>query len=55
MDVEVFSHQALKKSSLITDHPKDREHVTLHIQNNPKLFSCINVIAPQNFIGQIWV
>ena len=46
MDVEVFSHQALKKSSLITDHPKDREHVTLHIQNNPKLFSCINVIAP---------
>ena len=41
--------------SLITDHPKDREHVTLHIQNNPKLFSCINVIAPQNFIGQIWV
>ncbi len=46
MDVEVFSYQALKKSSLITNHAKDREHVTLHIQNNPKLFSCINVIAP---------
>lgn len=46
MDVEVFSYKALKKSSLITNDVKDREHVTLHIQNNPKLFSSINVVAP---------
>ena len=46
MDVEVFSYEALEKSSLMTKNAKDREHVTLHLQNNPKLFSTINVIAP---------
>ena len=48
MDVQVFSFNTLKKSSLLTDNAKDREHVTLHIRNNPNIFSSINIIAPTN-------
>ena len=48
MDVQVFSFDTLKKSSLMTDNAKDREHVTLHIRNNPNIFSSINIIAPTN-------
>ncbi len=46
MDVQVFSYEVLKKSFLMTNDSKDREHVTLHIRNNPNLFSTINIIAP---------
>jgi len=46
MDVQVFSLATLKRSAALTSDPLDHEHVTLHIKNNPKLFSQINVIAP---------
>lgn len=46
MDVQVFSLDTLKKSSSMTEAALDHEHVTLHIRNNPHLFSRINLIAP---------
>lgn len=45
MDVQVFSLETLKKSAEITNKRLDREHVTLHIRNNPALFSQIHVIS----------
>ena len=47
MDVQVFSLKILKKSSRMTDDILDREHVTFHIRKNPKIFTCINLVAPQ--------
>ena len=46
MDVQVFSLEILKKSYKLTNEKLDREHVTLHIRNNPNLFSHLNIIAP---------
>ena len=47
MDVQVFSLDTLKRSSKMTSKKLDREHVTLHIRNNPEIFSHINVVAPK--------
>jgi len=46
MDTQVFSLDILEKSYKMTNDFLDREHVTLHIRNNPDIFSSINVIAP---------
>ena len=46
MDVQVFSLKSIKKSASLTKDILDREHVTLHIRNNPDLFKHINIIAP---------
>ena len=46
MDTQVFSLNTLEKSYNMTDDKLDREHVTLHIRNNPEIFYQINVIAP---------
>jgi len=46
MDVQVFALETLIKSELMTSKPLDREHVTLHIRNNPQLFSHLNLVAP---------
>ena len=46
MDTQVFSLNTLKKSLSITDNLLDHEHVTLHILNNPQLFTRINIVAP---------
>ena len=46
MDTQVYSIDILKSSYSMTDNKLDREHVTLHIRNNPDIFSNINVIAP---------
>ncbi len=46
MDTQVFSLGVLENSYKMTDNYIDREHVTLHIRNNPDLFSSINVVAP---------
>ena len=46
MDTQVFSLADLKKSYQLTNDPLDREHVTLHIRNNPSLFSHLNLVAP---------
>lgn len=44
MDVQVFSLETLEKSGRMTDCELDREHVSLHIRNNPGIFSRINVL-----------
>jgi spore coat polysaccharide biosynthesis protein SpsF len=46
MDVQVFALDTLVKSELMTNDPLDREHVTLHIRNNPQIFSHLNIVAP---------
>ena len=45
MDVQVFALDVLIKSANMTNDPLDHEHVTLHIRNNPKIFSRINLFA----------
>jgi len=46
MDVQVFSLSTLKRSYSMTNNQLDREHVTLHIRNHPKLFSHVHLVAP---------
>ena len=46
MDTQVFKLNTLKRSEAMTKDPLDREHVTLHIRNNPKLFSHVHLVAP---------
>jgi len=46
MDVQVFGLKTLQKSLNMTNCRLDREHVTLHIKNNPQIFSHEDVIAP---------
>jgi spore coat polysaccharide biosynthesis protein SpsF len=46
MDTQVYWLEALKRSAMMTNTPLDHEHVTLHIRNNPKIFSSINIISP---------
>ena len=46
MDVQVFALDILAKSESMTSEPLDREHVTLHIRNNPEIFSHLNLVAP---------
>lgn len=47
MDVQVFSLEKLESSASMTECPLDREHVTLHMRNNPNIFSRISLIAPK--------
>jgi len=42
LDVEVFSFTALKKAHQLAKKSSEREHVTLFIRNNPKLFNMNN-------------
>tara|TARA_Y100000992_G_C21226393_1_gene473121 strand:+ start:521 stop:1258 length:738 start_codon:yes stop_codon:yes gene_type:complete len=46
MDTQVFSLKTLKKSASMTNDLLDREHVSLHIRNNPKIFKQIHLVAP---------
>lgn len=46
MDTQVFRLEALKRSAAMTDHPLDREHVSLHMRNHPKLFPQVHLVAP---------
>lgn len=46
MDTRVFPLEMLERSAAMTDAPLDREHVTLHIRNNPDLFRHVHVVAP---------
>lgn len=46
MDVQVFPLEVLKRSSVMTSDPLDHEHVTLHIRNNPEIFSRIHLVSP---------
>ena len=44
MDIQVFSLNTLKKSYQMTSNQLDYEHVTLHIRNNPQIFSHIKIL-----------
>jgi spore coat polysaccharide biosynthesis protein SpsF len=46
MDTQVFKLETLKKSVSMTNDALDHEHVTLHIRNNPHLFSHVHLVAP---------
>ena len=46
MDTQVFSLELLNKSASMTNNQLDHEHVTLHIRNNPEIFSHLHLIAP---------
>jgi spore coat polysaccharide biosynthesis protein SpsF len=46
MEIQVISLCALKKSYVMTENVLDREHVTLHIRSNPKIFNQLHIIAP---------
>ena len=54
MDVQVFDVEVLRKSSTMTTDPLDLEHVSLHIRNNPEIFSRIHLIARLINTGQSW-
>ena len=43
MGSQIFSTSALAKSESMTNEPLDREHVTLHIKENPNLFPAIYI------------
>ena len=46
MDCQVFRLRTLKKSASMTNDRLDREHVTLHIRNNPEIFSHAHYVSP---------
>tara|TARA_B100001250_G_C19808350_1_gene794506 strand:- start:2078 stop:2812 length:735 start_codon:yes stop_codon:yes gene_type:complete len=46
MDTQVFKLETLKHSYSLTDKPLDREHVTLHIRNNPDIYTHLHLVAP---------
>jgi spore coat polysaccharide biosynthesis protein SpsF len=46
MDTQVFRLETLKRSASLTQDPLDREHVSLHIRNNPDLFPHVHLVAP---------
>lgn len=46
MDTQVFPLNILQKSYSMTDNKLDREHVTLHIRNNPSIFKHVHLPAP---------
>tara|TARA_Y100001970_G_C14150553_1_gene812438 strand:- start:730 stop:1434 length:705 start_codon:yes stop_codon:yes gene_type:complete len=46
MDTQVFKLETLKNSASLTNNPLDREHVTLHIRNNPDIYSHMHLVAP---------
>ncbi len=46
MDTQVFRLDTLKRSSKMTNDPLDHEHVTLHIRNNPEIFTHSHLVAP---------
>jgi spore coat polysaccharide biosynthesis protein SpsF len=48
MDVEILKLSTLQKSYKYAHNPFLREHITLAIKNNPRIFKHLNVIAPSN-------
>ena len=48
MDVAVYKRKSLEKSYRLTSSNYYREHVTLFIKHNKKLFKQINIVAPEN-------
>jgi spore coat polysaccharide biosynthesis protein SpsF len=48
MDVQVYRTEILRASASMVTTDLEREHVTLHIRNNPDLFSRFDVTAPEH-------
>ena len=48
MDVQVFSFKTLAKANKKAKSRLEREHVTLQIRRNPKLYKTIHITAPNN-------
>jgi spore coat polysaccharide biosynthesis protein SpsF len=48
MDVQVYRTEILRNSASLVTTELEREHVTLHIRNNPNLFSRFDVSAPDH-------
>ena len=48
-DVQVFLTKALKKSSSMAITREEREHVTMHIRQNPQIFKTQNIVAPKSY------
>ncbi len=46
MDIQIYPTSTLKKSLIMTKDKRHREHVTLHILENPTIFKHLNIIAP---------
>ena len=46
-DVQVFLTKALRKSSTFALTREEREHVTIHIRQNPQIFKTLNMVAPK--------
>ena len=48
MDVQVFNFKSLKKSHSLAKSNLEKEHVTLNMRRNPKIFKPIYIMAPEN-------
>lgn len=48
-DIQIFTTEALKLSSLHAISFAEREHVTMHIKHNPKMFKILNIVAPKEY------
>jgi spore coat polysaccharide biosynthesis protein SpsF len=48
MDVQIFNYKSLSKSNILAKNKIEKEHVTLNIRRNPKIFKPIYVMAPNN-------
>ena len=48
MDVAVYRRKCLEKSYKLTRSNYYREHVTLFIKHNKKIFNQINIVSPEN-------
>ena len=46
MDTQVFSTDILADAAKRTDHPDDREHVSLYIYRHPEIYSLKNIPGP---------
>ena len=46
MEIQVFKLSSLILSYSMTKSKLDREHVTLHIRKNPKIFKQVHIKAP---------
>ena len=46
MDTIIYNLSTLEKSSALAYTKKEREHTTLHMNSNPKIFSYINLVSP---------
>lgn len=49
LDTQVFSKTVLKQVDSLTDHPIDREHVSIYIYNHPEIFKLHGIEAEKPY------